>query len=423
VGPLRIETPRSVSVVCVRPALLEPNRPPVPLKEARAALDRAGAASGMMVTTVDLPWLDDPIAVLVGRPSSSDDPRMEVLLEHLARRALLTPGHEDALWLLLLPSASRKRTATSAKPTTLLRHAPAAAARAVAVADEAGLPELLAAVFTTALAETGRSSAEPMARLRVLGVIHAGHVEIGSVREEQRGAGPGAPQKTAITAVALDRTGGELVSHQVKAMRQTRPTLLGLLLPVSRDVVAIELRCLGRTLARLERPAHRPTHRPIFTNVSVDAKNTLIWNYQDRDGAGRPEVSVALRNREITTTVFVADRCAPSEILPLWRFQPPAQLVVSASDGWNTTAEQSVDPPKKAAGPALIRRLSDGRFWADVPERWRVAWSLDDGRTLSHARVLDAPRLRRGGYLVLRAVPPDGEAPVIDEVALEATAP
>jgi hypothetical protein len=383
-------------------------------------LDRVAAAAGMIVQTVDLPWLDDALAVLVGRPSSSDDPRVEVLLEHLARRALLTPGHEGALWLLLLPSATSpllKRAATIAPPSMLLRHAPAAAARAVAVADEAGLSALLAAVFAAPPAKTNRSVAAPTARLRILGVVHAGHVEIDSVREEQRGAGPGAPLKTKITAVALGRTGSELASHRVKVMRQTRPTLLALLLPVSSEVVAIELRDQGRTLARLERPAHAP----ILSEVSVDARNVLSWNYRHQDG-GRPEVSVALRDREITTTVFVADECAPAEILPLWRFRLPAQLVVSASDGWNAV-EQPVDPPQETAGPALIRRLSDGRFWADVPERWRVAWSLDDGRKLGDARVLLPPPLRRARHLVLRAIPPDGETPVIDEVALEAMAP
>jgi len=121
-------------------------------------------------------------------------------------------------------------------------------------------------------------------------------------------------------------------------------------------------------------------------------------------------VSVALRNREITTTVFVADECAPSEILPLWRFRAPVQLVVSASDGWNAV-EQPVDPPKAAVGPALIRRLSDGRFWADVPERWQVAWALDDGQHLGKTRLVVAPPVRRTTRLVLRAMPPDGETP------------
>jgi hypothetical protein len=200
-------------------------------------------------------------------------------------------------------------------------------------------------------------------------------------------------------------------------MRQTRPTLLALLLPVSSEVVAVELRGPGRTLARVERPAHAPK----LSQVSVDAKNVLSWSYTHPDG-GRPEVSVALRDREITTTVLVADECARAEILPLWRFRLPAQLVVSASDGWNA-AEQPVDSPREAPGPALIRRLSDGRFWADVPERWRVAWSLGDGQKLGHARLQVAPALRRGGHLVLRAIPPDGEAPIIDEVALEATRP
>jgi len=74
----------------------------------------------------------------------------------------------------------------------------------VAVSDEGGLAELLAAVFSTAPAKIDRSVTAPTARLRVLGVVHAGHVEINSVREEARGAGPGAPlKKTKITAVAL----------------------------------------------------------------------------------------------------------------------------------------------------------------------------------------------------------------------------
>jgi hypothetical protein len=419
VGPLRLASPRSVSVVLVRPALLEPDRPPVPLEAARAALDRAGAASGVIVSTIDLPWLEDPLAVLVGRPSSPDEPRVDVLLEHLARRALLTSGHEDALWLLLLPggpSPTLSRAAAAPVPSRMVRHAPAVAARAVAVSDEAGLPELLAAVFTATAAKGDRPVAAPTARLRILGVVHLKHVEISSVREEARGAGPGAPVKTKITAVALGRTGAELAAHPVKVMRQARPTLLGLLVPVSVDVAAIELRCSGRVLVRLERPAHAP----ILRKVAVDATNALTWSYRHPDG-GRPQVSVALRNSEITTTVLIADECAPSEILPLWRFRAPAQLVVAASDGWNAV-EEAVQPPTPAAGPALIRRLSDGRFWADVPERWQVAWLLEDGEPLGKTRLLEAPPVRRTTRLVLRAIPPDGETPVVDEVTLAATA-
>jgi len=420
VGPLRVESARPVSVVLVRPALLEPERPPVPLDEARAALERAGAASGLIVSTVDLPWLDDPLAVLVGRPSSSDDPRIEVLLEHLARRALLTAGHEDALWLLLLPAAAGTILLTTSvvPPSALARHAPAAAARAVAVADAGGLPALLSAVFAAPPAKANRSVvASPTARLRLLGLVHAGRIEIDSAREETRGAGPGAPFKTRMTAVALDRTGAELALHPVKVMRQTRPTLLGLLVPVSSEVVAVELRHAGRCLARLE----RPPHVPVLSKVAVDAHNALTWSYRHPDGS-LPQVSVALSNREITTTVLVADECARSEVLPLWRFQPPARLVVSASDGWNAV-EQSVPAPDGTPGPVLIRRLSDGRFWADVPDRWRVGWSLDDGRALGDGRLVTAPSLRRPSRLVLRALPPSGGRAVVDEVALEAAIP
>jgi hypothetical protein len=71
----------------------------------------------------------------------------------------------------------------------------------------------------------------------------------------------------------------------------------------------------------------------------------------------------------------------------------------------------------------VIRRLSDGRFWADVPDQWRVVWSLGDGQRIGETRLVSAPRLRRASRLVLRAVPPGGASPIVDEVTLEAALP
>jgi hypothetical protein len=201
----------------------------------------------------------------------------------------------------------------------------------------------------------------------------------------------------------------------VRLGRDTRPAVLALLIPVARDVVAIELRRGGRRLARLERPVHRPS----LQEVSVDAGNTLHWSYHHPDG-GRPEISVALRSRLITTAVLAADACLPSEVLPLWRFQPAGQIVVSASDGWNVT-ERQLDAPPESPGPVIIRRLGDGRFWADVPRGWGVTWSLDGGHALGDDRVVRPPALRQPDRLVLEATAPGGHR-VTDFLSLEATA-
>ena len=68
----------------------------------------------------------------------------------------------------------------------------------------------------------------------------------------------------------------------------------------------------------------------------------------------------------------------------------------------------------------LIRRLSDGRFFADVPEGWRVAWSIEDGRDLGDAPIVKVAPGRRPQRLVLEARASEGAAPVIDEVIVGA---
>ena len=415
IGPLRLESPRSVAIVLVRPAVLKPDRSPITFEDARAAVDRAATRSGLTARSVDLPWLDDPLAVLVQRPSSSDDPHVLSLLEHLARRALLTPGHESALWLVLLPGPAGATTDISngaAGRQVLMRYAPATAARAVAVAEEAALPALFAAVFADSSADSGLS--DVTARLRILGVMKANDVEVDSVREEQRGAGLGSAVATSIIAVTLDRGGNELTSHRVKVMRETRPALLGLLLPVSAEVVAVELRSAERTVARFERPPNGPK----LTDVAVDGENTLTWRYSHPDGV-RPEVQIALQDQDLTTIMFVADECAPSNVLPLWRFRKPKKIVVSASDGWHVE-EELLEPPEQTAGPVLIRRLSDGRFFADVPDGWHVAWSVEDGPSLGNTPVIHVAPRGRPQCLVLQARASESSAPVIDKVIVEA---
>jgi hypothetical protein len=385
-------------VVVVRPQVVDGSevRPAIAPLDAKAFLEELGARHKLKLSVWELPWVDDLLAVLGSPLTSSDDARMSILLEGLSRRAMLTPGFEAALWVLLLPPRPspiprEPMLARSLAPSGGVgAFQPAVAARAVVVADREGLSELWPQLLTPSpkLADVGP-------RLRVLGSYDGAKLTCDSVEEESRAAGPGASVDVGLTAAAIDADDRELYVRPVKVMFATRPTQVAMLLPVSTEVAAIELRQPdGTTLARLTRTAGAPR----LDAGPLDGEN-LSWHYSHSRNV-RPQVALWIATRAgLATPAYDLNPCDPdASRLPLHRFARVTSMWLTASDGWNR-AEARIAGEVVSEHPLVLRRLSDGRYFADSDEPAR--WTLG-GRDLGRARTLALPE-GASGMLVIES--------------------
>jgi hypothetical protein len=421
-GPLSMIAPRSLTLVVARPQVLDPGLPPVDDGELVKLLESVEGELGLEITVVHLPFVDDELAVLAAPIAGADDARVSSLLEALSRRALLTPHLEGAVWLALVPDpGTRDGTPTIGLASTFdggfYRQLPAAAARAVAVADPAGLFALLAELAPLEGRVSPQASA-PTPKLRLSGSLSADDVMLECARQELRAAGPGAPLDSGLQAVALDRRGGELGVSRIGCLTQARPAQLAALVPVSPEVSAIEIRRGHRPLLRIE----RTNGGGALESAALDREDLLSWTYR-HDRNARPDLSLALGFGALATEVQQIDACEAHCQLHLTRYRKADRLCLFASDGWNEAERPVVDDGGKPARvdnpyPVLIRRLPDGRFFADAPEHWTVHWFVNGAEMSTRARLFRAPGGARG-TLRLWARGMDDVA-LIDERPLEA---
>jgi hypothetical protein len=381
-------------VVLVRPAVLRDGAPvSVGLDGGRGAvIEAAGTASvevgGDMI--YDLPWLDDPLAVISGDVRAADDARIPGLLDALSRAAARTAGFEDAIWIALVPD---ERDAPQSPPPKIhaavggqaaggawqgfARHLPAEAAIAVAVASRRGLVDLFTALFASG---RRRPQGRPVAsRLRLAGTFdHGGEITLDPPREETRAAGPGAPCKTGVVAVALDAGGNALDSVPVRSLRDFQPSPFVLLLPVAPEVAAVELRIEDQVLARVPRIPGPPV-----LDVGAEGGN-VRWTYSHPISA-RPSFELEVIDGPVGTLAMTLDPGLRSLDLPLYRFAPDRALAfrLVASDGWNAVA-QDVPGRFKGTGPLVARRVRSEQWWADpgdqpvpAPAGVTLVWTLD----------------------------------------------
>ncbi len=442
-GPLALLPRRQLRLVLARPQVLEPALPAVDFATVEKFIPYLERELGLAISAVQLPFVDDELAVLTTPLAGGDDARVPALLEALSRRALLTPHLEDAVWLLLVPEPPLSRAASTdpdelarakalgarnlleravASGRGFFRSMPAEAARAVAVADPLGLPALLAELVPVEARAV--SKAAPTTRLRLLGTLAADEVLIESAKEELRAAGPGAPLDSGLTVTALDKRGREITVGRVSCLRHARPAQLALLVPVSPEVTAVEVWRGSRRLARVDRTSGEGQLEAASLSVQQpDQQQALQWSFQHSKNA-RPELALALGWGRLATEVLRIDACDAKASLHLTRYQKADRLALFASDGWNLVERAVLGDDGKPAAidnptPVLIRRLADGRFFADVPAGFSVGWSIDGGALPATSRLLSLPDGARG-TLQLRAREGKGVAVLIDERKLEA---
>jgi hypothetical protein len=432
VGPLAFLSPRKEQLVLVRPQVLKlrpdgslEREPAVKAEVAKARLQDLAAQLGVDLAIVELPWVDDELAVLESPLASGDDARVPGLLEALSRRAMLTPHLEGAPWLLLVPQAPLNgddalRATAVQSGHGYFRTVPAEAARSVTVADQPGLPGLMKILFGKESEERGRAS--PAQRLRLLGTFDENTVQLDSVQEELRGAGPGAPVKSGLTVATLDRRGRELLVQSVTCLRRGKPAQLAALVPVSPEVSAVEVRRENQRLARIDRTRGNGKLREVALTAPVlAAHQALRWRFSHTQNA-RPDLSLALGWGRLSTEVLHIDACDREATLRLTRYRHAQKLQLLASDGWNLAEHEVAGDDGRPVAienptPVQIRKLSDGRYFADVPAEWDVAWSLD-GRALFTTTVVTLPEGARG-TLQLEARRNEKSPPVIDQRPVE----
>jgi hypothetical protein len=395
-GPFRMDARRELTLVLCLTALAPGDGRKQPLRvardQARRLLDGLAEQLGWQITDVELPWLDDALAGIDGPLASADDHRVLQLQRELSRRALLTPGLEHATWLALVPGELPVAAST-----------PAAAARSVAVATVAGLASLVAGMATSDVPST---AARRATRLRILGTMRPAvrtspaAVDLEWVQQEDRAAGPGAAVDIGLTAVALDADGNELAVTPIRVLDAARPIHIEALVPIAANVDVVELRQNRLLLHRLVRTEGRPELRAVALEKIDDFESTLRWRYHHSDGA-LPRLSLALVQAEVTTPVEVLDPCDPTASVNLARFGRADDLVVLANDGWNAVGK-GADRELANDTPVVLRRLDDGRFWADVPAGWQVRWTLD-GVFQGTGLTLELPDPATGAVLEIAA--------------------
>lgn len=359
---------------------------------------------GRQLVVDELPWVEDALAVVSSSPSSDDDPRVELLLEALARAAARAPDREHAYYLALVPGDAALWVTTGAD-----------AAMAVAVASLPGLRRVGTALVQPATAErkaSGEAGAvragrltvaartslttaaparvRPVAdRLRLVGTLEGTELTLlEPPRYERRAAGRGAPLDTGVVAVGLDAEDRELARVRLRAHKDSGRIGLAVLVPVTPEVATVELRREQRLLLRLERSAARP-QRATLQLATAAGVATARWSPPRTDGPVALTVEVSAQAEGGWVPIGKVATCAAAEPVPLWRLAGAQRVRLVACDGWHAVgSEELAIPDGVRFGPVAIRRIDERRLWAELPAGAAPVWRtelghLDDGRVLT----------------------------------------
>lgn len=393
-GPLRFVVLRSRRLVVIRPALVGRDLRRVPAAEADQAIDDARRALAMEIEAGEPVWVDDEELTLTAPADGPDVTSTVDLLERLHALAARSVGLEDALWIALVPRPLRK---------DFHRVERAEAARAVAVCTPGDLGALL---------DAEPPAAEPrVSRLRIAGSVDGGGaVRLQPLRVEDRAAGIGPRVESGLRAVALDAQGRVRASRPVRLLTADRPARLFVLLPITDDVVDMEIRIddgqpplpspdpfgygaafgaffgggIGGTPLAVRR-IHRSDGEPQLDDVEI-AGGKLSFHYNHTRSA-RASFTVEAGRALAWAPVLRLAPCQEDGDLPLGRLRlgPDDRLRVSATDGWNTDLAPDRGIPVPALAPFRVAARHAGNldFWADVDDGGEplIAWTLaaDEG--------------------------------------------
>jgi len=388
-GPLRFVILRSRRLMVIRPAVVGRDLSRVPAAEVDQAIDDARRSLAMEIEAGEPVWIDDEELSLTAPADGPEVTSTVDLLERLHALAARTVGLEDAIWVALVPRPLRK---------DFHRVERAEAARAVAVCTTGDLEKLL---------DAEPPPAEPrVSRLRITGTVDGGgSVRLQPLRVEDRAAGPGAQLESGLRAVALDAQGRVRASRPVRVLTADRPARICVLLPVTDDVVDLEIRIddgqpqlpspdpfgygaafgaffgggLGGNLMAVRR-IHRSEGEPVVDGVEI-AGGRIDFHYGHTRSARSSFVVEAGGARGWAPVLRLAP-CAEAGDLPLARLAlgEEDRLRVAATDGWNADLAPDRGLPVPALPPFRVAARHAGglRFWADLDEGGEptVTWTL-----------------------------------------------
>ncbi len=394
---------------------------------ADAALAAAAGRVGIVIQRYRLPTVDDDLAVLYGPLGDAQDGRLENILAALQRTAVCTPGAEDALWLAVVPGRESWQ-----------RSLIGAAARLVAVATLGGVEAVLLNLAQTDQTDQTDQTSKPELKpaqevLRLVGLIDGhGGIAWQSVRQEFRRL----PQLAVATIASVRAASGPhfkvvILDAQGVVVHQQPLSLLASVhlavlipLPPASSAVEIRHRLYGSepdafpeaTVARVVRPTSS-------LQLSSTLKGVLLqWQVSQADGLpewltleaalAKPtqlgQTTVELPAPEPVWTILERwSACCHLQRQPLWSrysLRGVTRLRLVADDGWHCVMADLSGPVPGTVQAMRIRRMSDGRLWADGPgtPSWSVA-----GAAVSRQRLLSVEhpaqvvlRMRSGSRMV-----------------------
>jgi hypothetical protein len=447
VGPLALRVIGQGTLVALLPKVIDESTglvaTQVGVDEFRDHVAAVSASLGLATDVKVLGWTEeslDSLAVLARPLSSSDDPRIPGLLDDIAEAAVRCCGYEadgtavgltDALWVVCVPDppkSSEGGQALTSKLTKFSSVAPADAARAVAVASLSAMGALLRQVFvdTTDAFAVGRTTQ----RLRVTGrILSDGSLRLNRAEVEERAVGPGAPLESRIVACALASNGDQLYRMPVRIQRHAIPARFALLMPVAPEVHYVEFCRDGVTLGRLDRIPNGANGSEMFHFVTPtgdwlekSANNEIFVHcaYVHTQGT-RATIRAEVGCNGVYTPAVETELGSSTLRVPLERFGSAEVEFVRliATDGWNTITQvievrkgsTSESTSKKAVSKileqwdandsAVIRKLSDGRYWVDAEDATNFV--LHEGST-PITEPLFTPKANFQGQLELKAI-------------------
>jgi hypothetical protein len=394
--------PVARTIVLFRPTILRPGGPARVSDDRRDELVAAAErALKLKLGVVELPWIEDPLAVVGSDVAAGEDPRVPTLFEALSRAAAFTAGFEAAPWIVLVPSVAvsglaRSAASTTTTPAGFETHVPAETAVSLVVCNEGGFSQFMAKLADITKTTPPRPV---LPRLRVVGTVdQRGQVTLEPAREETRAAGPGAPIASGILAMSFDVDGRALQGAPIQTVRQGDVMGFVQLVPVTPEVDRIQLRRGTTVLAELQRPEGAPSLTG-FKFVGDTAVPTLEWKYTHTKNA-TPALDFELFQVVGGTFAFSVDACFSRVPVPLQRLPvsparatDPLRVRLVATDEWNTASSPPLDLPKVTdnliirrvigvvtpnggKSPTLVR-LTGAQWWADTTLPGPFEWTLD----------------------------------------------